>query len=161
MVWRGRQRAALQHHPANWNFVLHVPHDQLYRRQLSARHSANPQFLRIRSVRLAVLAARRRTDRAVSPNRRRSPEHRPTRPNALAVARVVVLYGRSGGKGHYCGHPRRFRGSRSRQLCLTLDRWSVARHVGIQLPDLFRFFRLQQHGRWFGLSVRFEDSAKL
>ena len=35
------------------HFVLHLPHHQLHRRQLSGRHPADPELLRIRLVRVA------------------------------------------------------------------------------------------------------------
>ena len=80
------------HHPACRHLVLHLPHDQLHRRQLSRHDQADAEFLRVLRLCLAVFAARRRADRAIPADRSGPRSDRHSSTDALAGARHLILH---------------------------------------------------------------------
>ena len=82
-LWAPSSTPASRHHSADRHLVLHVPHDHLHRGHLPRRDHADAQPVRVRRLRVAVLAARRRADRALPPDR-----GRPASSSATPTARA-------------------------------------------------------------------------
>ena len=161
-VRRRRDGSAPRHHPADRHLVLHLPHHQLHRRQLPRRHQADPEFLRVRGVRIAVLAVGRRPDRAV-PADRAGPRDIWVTPTARAGCSRGISFFVVGliEKVVMADSLAAFVDPALAELPGAVDGRSLARGAGLHVPALLRLLRLQHDGRRARLHVRAPHPAEL